>query len=114
MWTVTLESNGSPLTPMNYADLLNRGSLAAVTIRPSAFRVTLGQWVQFDAQARDEAGSLLPDVTFRWSLLDLNAGDLDPAGLFKAGQRVGEYQKIVAVAAVQRIKDMAQTVSLFH
>ena len=79
MWTVTLESNGSPLTPIKYADLLNRGSLAAVTIRPSAFRVTLGQWVQFDAQARDEAGSLLPDVTLRWSLLDLNAGDLDPA-----------------------------------
>jgi len=94
--------------------LLNRGSLAAVTIRPAAFRVTPGQWVQFDARARDEAGSLLPDVTFRWSLLDLNAGDLDPAGLFKAGRRVGEYQKIVAVAAVQRIKDMAQTVSLFH
>jgi len=104
--TVSLESNGGTLTREIFADLVIRGPLATVTIIPVNVSMIPGQWVQFHAQARDDAGTLLPDVTFGWSLLDDHAGKLDPVGLFRAGEQLGEYREVVAVRAIQRTRDM--------
>ena len=96
---------GKLITHEVSADLVIRGPLAVVTIEPVTATVTLGQRIQFQAQARDASGTLLPDVYFRWSVVDEKAGEFNTGGSFVAGQELGEYQDVVKVVAVQRIQE---------
>jgi len=101
---VTMETNGRVMTGEVSADLVIRGPLAAVTIEPTFATVSPGAWVQFEAKGRDANGTLLPEVNFRWSVVDERAGSIDAVGSFVASQQQGTYQDVVKVVAVQHLR----------
>ena len=101
---VTIETNGRLITGEVSADLVIRGPLAAVTVEPTFATVSPGGWVQFQAQGRDANGTLLPEVNFRWSVVDERAGNIDTVGSFVASQQQGTYRDVVKVVAVQHLR----------
>ena len=101
---VTMETNGRVMTGEVSADLVIRGPLTAVTIEPTFATVSPGGWVQFEAKGRDANGTLLPEVNFRWSVVDERAGSIDAVGSFVASQQQGTYQDVVKVVAVQHLR----------
>ena len=98
---VTLEREGRFIVGEVSADLVIRGPLGVVTIEPSFATVEPGGRVQFQALGWDVRGILLPDVSFRWTVVDENVGTIDSIGSFVAGQALGTHRDVVKVVAVQ-------------
>ena len=101
---VSIGQDGQVTTRRISADLIIRGPLARVVVRPASVRVNQGGLVSFFASAQDAAGTFLPDVTYEWSMAEPAAGTIDSSGTFAAGQGVGNHPNAVRVVAVERIR----------
>lgn len=102
---VTVKTSQGVVTQEVAANLTIRGPLATVTIDPPTATVAPGGAFQFRAQARDASGVLLPDVFFKWSVVDKGVGRIDFDGSLVASRELGQHPDAVQVVAVQRIRD---------
>ena len=99
---LTLETPSGPVTQAVSATLVIRGTLDGVEIVPADVTLGHGERMPFRAVAYDENRVLIPDVFFRWSVADPDAGTIDASGVFVARGHPGEYPGAVHVEAVQR------------
>ena len=102
--TVTGEFDGVREARELYSDLVIRGPLATVEIKPPTVTITPGALVQFFAEAKDANGVPLFDTNFQWSMADDAAGNIDQVGSFTATKEFGEYLDAIKVTATQLIK----------
>jgi hypothetical protein len=77
---------------------VNPGTLAAITVSPSAKTLDIKATQQFTATGLDSCGN---DVhcTPVWSMMDTDAGHIDTAGLFTAGTKAGTYTNTITATS---------------
>ena len=68
-----------------------------LALYPQAVSLRPGDTVGFRALALDLRGNLYQEVETSWTLLDPNAGTLDPSGQFLAGTTPGTYPNLIEV-----------------
>lgn len=66
------------------------GPAGWVAITPSEMSLKAGDKVQFQAQAFDELGNIVPDASITWAA-DPDAGEISAEGLFTATLGIGTY-----------------------
>lgn len=83
--------------------LIILGPLARVEVVPREVRVAPRQMIQFIYVAYDVNGVRLFDTQARWEMVDPKVGTIDNAGLFVAGERLGEYGDVIRLKVTQPV-----------
>ncbi|HEY40470.1 MAG TPA: trypsin-like serine protease [Dehalococcoidia bacterium] len=81
--------------------VINPDPLEAVSITTA--QVGAGESQQLVANAVDQYGNLVNDVSLAWTTLDTNAGSVSSDGLFNAEAVLGDYPDAVEVEATQGV-----------
>ena len=102
---VTLETETGPVVKEVSATLIIRDKLDHVIITPDVVRLAQKERIQFQAVGYDKNNILMPDVFFRWSVINPDVGTIDSRGLFTAEGDPGEYPDAVRVEAFQRLEN---------
>jgi hypothetical protein len=106
---VRQDFQGEVLEAVSFADVTIVGPLETVEILPSEAHLRPRATMQFQAIGYDSSGTRIPNLRFRWSVLDPKAGSIDSSGRFSAGQDPGVYPSAIHVQAVQTFRYVRAT-----
>lgn len=84
------------------ASITIRGPLASLTILPDTPTAVVGRAIQLRAAPYDANGVFLPDVSFRWNIVDQRAGTISTTGAFRVRGTPGTYSQAVHLQAIGR------------
>jgi Tol biopolymer transport system component len=87
--------------------VINPDPLETVSITTA--QVGAGESQQLVANAMDQYGNLVSDVSLAWATLDTNAGSVSSDGSFSAGAVLGNYPDAVEVEATQGVATCTAT-----
>ena len=75
------------------------GSLASLTITPTAITLAMRQSQQFSASGFDAYGNAISDLPLSWRVTPSDVGTIDATGLFTAGTKAGVYPGAVVASS---------------
>ncbi|MEW6608468.1 MAG: carboxypeptidase regulatory-like domain-containing protein, partial [bacterium] len=71
--------------------------LTSLEVSPTSVTLNVASSFQLTAKGFDQYGQEMKNIALVWEMIDQKAGIIDQTGLFKAGIKVGFYQKAIKV-----------------
>lgn len=101
---VTLTGDGLPngAAPISYASIAIVGELQRVLIQPSRVVLRPGQTVLLQTIGFDSNDLQVSPLLSRWSVENPEAGSINSAGFFTAGDQPGEYTNAIKAVVTER------------
>ena len=100
---VLTRDTGPPLTALASADIIivEKGSPRLARVQPIPGRLLLspGETIGVSAVAFDQLGREIKGATFSWQLVETQAGNITPSGVFRAGFTEGTFEGAIIVTA---------------